>query len=70
MLQILKDIILRQKLLEGRRIHYVPGWDCHGLPIELRALGGETNLSPVEIRKKGLHYVLYKILNFSFDVAK
>jgi isoleucyl-tRNA synthetase len=28
----------RYQLLRGRRVHYVPGWDCHGLPIELKAL--------------------------------
>ena len=36
--KITKDIICRSKLAEGRRINYVPGWDCHGLPIELKAL--------------------------------
>lgn len=35
--KILKDITLRQKLLQGYKVHYVPGWDCHGLPIELKA---------------------------------
>ncbi|XP_069680707.1 isoleucine--tRNA ligase, mitochondrial [Periplaneta americana] len=50
--KILKDIISRHKLLQGYRIHYIPGWDCHGLPIELKALDGRTDLSAVEIRKK------------------
>ncbi|KAJ9605081.1 isoleucine-tRNA ligase [Cladophialophora chaetospira] len=36
--KIIKDIICRSKLAEGRRVDYVPGWDCHGLPIELKAL--------------------------------
>jgi isoleucyl-tRNA synthetase len=36
--KILKDIICRAKLAEGRRVSYIPGWDCHGLPIELKAL--------------------------------
>jgi len=36
--KILKDIICRVQLGRGRRVHYVPGWDCHGLPIELKAL--------------------------------
>ncbi len=31
----LKDIINKAKLLEGYSVPYVPGWDCHGLPIEL-----------------------------------
>ncbi|XP_068212857.1 isoleucine--tRNA ligase, mitochondrial [Palaemon carinicauda] len=35
--KILKDITIRHKLLKGYKIHYVPGWDCHGLPIELKA---------------------------------
>ena len=35
--KILKDIINRYKLLRGFRIEYRPGWDCHGLPIELKA---------------------------------
>ncbi|XP_045588344.2 isoleucine--tRNA ligase, mitochondrial isoform X1 [Procambarus clarkii] len=36
--KILKDITLRHKLLRGYKVHYIPGWDCHGLPIELKAL--------------------------------
>ena len=33
--KILKDIILKSKRMEGFQTPYVPGWDCHGLPIEL-----------------------------------
>jgi isoleucyl-tRNA synthetase len=36
--KVLKDIYLRYKLLAGFKIDYKPGWDCHGLPIELNAL--------------------------------
>ena len=36
--KILKDIICRFQIAQGKRVHYVPGWDCHGLPIELKAL--------------------------------
>ncbi|NTW88326.1 MAG: class I tRNA ligase family protein, partial [Desulfobulbaceae bacterium] len=32
--KILKDIILRSKRMAGFNVPYVPGWDCHGLPIE------------------------------------
>jgi isoleucyl-tRNA synthetase len=35
--KILKDIIVRSKFMAGFRADYVPGWDCHGLPIELQA---------------------------------
>ena len=31
----LKDIVVKSKLLSGFDAPYVPGWDCHGLPIEL-----------------------------------
>jgi isoleucyl-tRNA synthetase len=34
--KILKDIIVKSKVLEGLDAPYVPGWDCHGLPIELQ----------------------------------
>lgn len=34
--KVLKDIIVRRKLLEGYKAKYVPGWDTHGLPIELK----------------------------------
>ena len=33
--KILKDIIVKSKILEGFNAPYIPGWDCHGLPIEL-----------------------------------
>jgi len=55
LVQILKDIRNRFEMLRGRQVHYVPGWDCHGLPIELKALGesGTSGLSPMQIRQKG-----------------
>ena len=34
--QILKDFIVKFQLLQGRKAAYRPGWDCHGLPIELK----------------------------------
>ncbi|XP_070834709.1 isoleucine--tRNA ligase, mitochondrial isoform X1 [Chaetodon trifascialis] len=52
--KILKDIRNRFEMLRGRQVHYIPGWDCHGLPIELKALGelGTNSLSPLQIRQK------------------
>ena len=32
--KILKDIVCRSRFQKGEKVHYVPGWDCHGLPIE------------------------------------
>ncbi|KAK1835528.1 tRNA synthetases class I-domain-containing protein [Podospora conica] len=51
--KILKDMILRVKVQQGRRVSYVPGWDCHGLPIELKAVDWKKNkhMSPGDIRK-------------------
>ena len=34
--KILKDIVIKSRLLAGIASPYVPGWDCHGLPIELQ----------------------------------
>ncbi|HXN07981.1 MAG TPA: class I tRNA ligase family protein, partial [Nitrospiria bacterium] len=54
--KILKDIIVKFKSMEGFNAPYVPGWDCHGLPIEhqvLKELGSKKkDMSPLEIRKK------------------
>ncbi|KAL8809926.1 MAG: hypothetical protein Q9200_003004 [Gallowayella weberi] len=52
--KILKDITCRFQLTLGKRIQYVPGWDCHGLPIEIKALElqGQHNgwKDPLKIR--------------------
>ena len=34
--KILKDTIIKAKMMSGYRAPYVPGWDCHGLPIEVQ----------------------------------
>ncbi|KAI1153189.1 tRNA synthetases class I-domain-containing protein [Nemania diffusa] len=49
--KIVKDMILRTKVQQGKRVDYIPGWDCHGLPIELKALREGEGKSPLEIRK-------------------
>ncbi|ETV79544.1 isoleucine-tRNA ligase, variant 1 [Aphanomyces astaci] len=53
--RVLKDIINRYKLQRGYHVHYVPGWDCHGLPIEIKALEKlklpRDKLDPIDIRK-------------------
>jgi isoleucyl-tRNA synthetase len=55
--KILKDFINRYQILRGKKVRYVPGWDCHGLPIELKVLQNmkseeRLNLSPIELRRK------------------
>ena len=46
--KILKDLVVRSKTLAGFDAPYVPGWDCHGLPIELRV---DKELGP---KKRGM----------------
>ena len=36
--KVLKDFVVRTRLLAGRECRYIPGWDCHGLPIEHRVM--------------------------------
>ncbi|MFQ3680542.1 MAG: class I tRNA ligase family protein, partial [Pseudanabaenaceae cyanobacterium] len=61
--KILKDIINRYRLLRGDRVHYVLGWDCHGLPIELKVLQTlsreeREHLSPLALRRKAQAFAL------------
>ena len=55
--KLLKDFINRHQILKGKQVHYVPGWDCHGLPIELKVLQTMKSkerqaLTPVTLREK------------------
>ncbi|KAJ8985159.1 hypothetical protein NQ317_012811 [Molorchus minor] len=43
-------------MLNGNKVHFVPGWDCHGLPIELKAIADSTGMDPIEIRNKGRNF--------------
>ncbi|CAK9436254.1 uncharacterized protein LODBEIA_P08120 [Lodderomyces beijingensis] len=67
--KICKDIINRFQLMyNGKRVIYQPGWDCHGLPIELKvetSLKSQSKLekSPVEIRKACKDWALQQINN-------
>ena len=59
--KVLKDVINKYQVLNGRRVRYVPGWDCHGLPIELKVLQSMDSeqrqaLTPIKLRKKAAAY--------------
>ncbi|MBN3891942.1 MAG: isoleucine--tRNA ligase [Nostoc sp. JL31] len=61
--KILKDIINRYQMLQGRKVRYVPGWDCHGLPIELKVLQNmksaeRQNLTSLQLRQKAKEFGL------------
>src|SRR6266853_1708908 len=52
--KILKDLVVKTKSMAGHYAPYVPGWDCHGLPIETQVekeLGGKGKVPPAEFRK-------------------
>ncbi|MEO0708639.1 MAG: isoleucine--tRNA ligase [Cyanobacteria bacterium J06649_5] len=61
--KILKDIINKYQTLQGRKVRYVPGWDCHGLPIELKVLqklksSVRRELTPLSLRQKAKVFAL------------
>ncbi len=62
--KILKDIVLRSRTLDGHDPVYVPGWDCHGLPIELvveRTLGQRAAEDPDRFRAACRRYALEQV---------
>jgi isoleucyl-tRNA synthetase len=54
--KILKDLIVKSKTMLGHRAPYVPGWDCHGLPIEFKVVKESRGLSPLEVRQRSEAY--------------
>jgi len=57
--KILKDLIVKSKSMAGHFAPYVPGWDCHGLPIETQVekeLGGKGKVPPAEFRQRCRDY--------------
>ena len=50
--KILKDFVVKSQTMLGQRAPYVPGWDCHGLPIEYKVVKESRELSPLEVRRK------------------
>src|SRR5882757_6543339 len=54
--KVLKDLIVKSKSMAGFRAPFVPGWDCHGLPIEFKVVKESRGLSPVEVRQKSEAY--------------
>ncbi|MFQ3676149.1 MAG: class I tRNA ligase family protein, partial [Endomicrobiia bacterium] len=60
--KILKDIVVKYKLLQGYYSPYIPGWDCHGLPIEYQLFKelkiSKEEISQIEFRKKAKDFAL------------
>jgi isoleucyl-tRNA synthetase len=54
--KVLKDLIVKSRTMAGFRAPYIPGWDCHGLPIEFKVVKESKSLSPLEVRKRSESY--------------
>jgi len=50
--KVLKDLVVKSHAMAGFNAPYLPGWDCHGLPIEFKVVKEARGLSPVEVRRK------------------
>src|SRR5438309_607720 len=63
--KILKDLVVKYHLMGGRLADYVPGWDCHGLPIERQVdkiLGAKKReMTPGQVRRKCREYATEQI---------
>ncbi|MEB3232610.1 MAG: isoleucine--tRNA ligase, partial [Leptolyngbyaceae bacterium] len=64
--KILKDTINKYQILKGRKVRYIPGWDCHGLPIELKVLQSmksseRQSLTPMQLRQKAKAWALEQV---------
>jgi isoleucyl-tRNA synthetase len=54
--KILKDLVVKSKTMAGFRAPFIPGWDCHGLPIEFKVVKEKAGLTPVQIRQRSEAY--------------
>lgn len=66
--KILKDFINKHALMCGKRAVFIPGWDTHGLPIELKVLQStkgkdRKSLSALELRKRARHFAEETVSN-------
>lgn len=62
--KILKDFINRSKMMEGRYVEYIPGWDTHGLPIEQKVTESGVNrkeMSIADFREYCKNYALKQV---------
>src|SRR5215216_6723758 len=67
--KILKDFVVKSQTMLGKRAPYVPGWDCHGLPIEYKVVKESRELSPLEVRKRCEAFAL-KFIDIQRDQFK
>jgi isoleucyl-tRNA synthetase len=72
--KILKDFVVKSKTMAGFRAPYVPGWDCHGLPIETQVekeLGGKKgSVSAADFRKMCREFALRYVDQHRLDFKR
>ena len=56
--KLLKDLVVKSKTMAGFAAPFVPGWDCHGLPIEFKVVKETAGLEPAEIRRRCTEFAL------------
>ncbi|MBC7979215.1 MAG: isoleucine--tRNA ligase, partial [Armatimonadetes bacterium] len=56
--KLLKDMVVKSKTMAGFHAPFVPGWDCHGLPIEFKVVKETAGLDPAEIRRRCSEFAL------------
>ena len=56
--KLLKDLVVKSKTMAGFAAPLVPGWDCHGLPIEFKVVKETAGLEPAEIRRRCSDFAL------------
>ena len=54
--KLLKDLVVKSKTMSGHTVPYIPGWDCHGLPIEFKVVKEAAGLEPAEIRRRSADF--------------
>ena len=69
--KVLKDIIIKSKTLSGFDAPYVPGWDCHGLPIELQVEKKHgKNIDPARFRELCREYATEQVARQKKDFIR
>lgn len=54
--KVLKDLVVKSKTMAGFTAPFIPGWDCHGLPIEFKVVKEAAGLEPAEIRRRSAEF--------------
>ncbi len=71
--KILKDFIVKSRNMQGQKTEYVPGWDCHGLPVEHKVahkLGEKAKTLPTHVVRKECRAWAEKYLNIQREEFK